>query len=55
MRSKISTLESTPIPIVRTKPAMPGSVMTAPMYAINPSRITRLKSKATTALTPDAL
>src|SRR6516225_5786909 len=30
MRSKISTFESTPIPIVNTKPAMPGSVITAP-------------------------
>ena len=29
MRLKISTFESTPIPIVSTKPAMPGSVMTA--------------------------
>ncbi len=26
MRSKISTFESTPMPIVRIKPAMPGSV-----------------------------
>jgi hypothetical protein len=31
MRSKISTFESTPMPIVSTKPAMPGSVMVAPM------------------------
>ena len=31
MRSKISTFESTPIPIVKTKPAMPGSVIVAPM------------------------
>src|SRR5262245_40831133 len=30
MRSKISTFESTPMPIVSTKPAMPGSVITAP-------------------------
>ena len=30
MRSKISTFESTPMPIVRMKPAMPGSVMAAP-------------------------
>ena len=27
MRSKISTFESTPMPIVSTKPAMPGSVI----------------------------
>ena len=31
MRSKISTFESTPMPIVRMKPAMPGSVIVAPM------------------------
>ena len=55
MRSKISTFESTPMPIVSTKPAMPGSVITAPMYAIRPSRMTRLKTSATTALTPDSL
>ena len=55
MRSKISTFESTPTPIVSTKPAMPGSVMTAPMYAIRPSRMTRLKTSATIALMPDSL
>jgi hypothetical protein len=43
------------MPIVSTKPAMPGSVMTAPTYAIRPSRITRLKTSATTAFTPDSL
>ena len=31
MRSKISTFESTPMPIVRMKPAMPGSVIVASM------------------------
>ncbi len=55
MRSKMSTFESTPMPIVSTKPAMPGSVITAPMYAISPSRMTRLKTRATTAFTPDSL
>ena len=30
IRSKISTFESTPMPIVRMKPAMPGRVMVAP-------------------------
>ena len=30
MRSKISTLESTPMPMVRMNPAMPGRVSTAP-------------------------
>ena len=30
MRSKTSTLESTPMPIVRMKPATPGSVIVAP-------------------------
>ena len=33
MRSKISTLESTPIPMVRMTPAMPGSVSVAPVEA----------------------
>ena len=55
MRSKMSTFESTPIPIVSTKPAMPGSVITAPIYAISPSRMMRLKMSATTAFTPDNL
>ena len=55
MRSKMSTFESTPMPIVSTKPAMPGSVITAPMYAISPSRMTRLRISATTAFTPEAL
>ena len=55
MRSKISTFESTPMPIVSTKPAMPGSVITAPMYAIRPSRMIRLKTSAMTAFTPDSL
>ena len=54
MRSKIRTFESTPMPIVSTNPAMPGRVMTAPMYAISPSRITRLKMSATTAFTPES-
>ena len=30
MRSKISTFESTPMPMVRMKPAMPGRVIVAP-------------------------
>ena len=55
MRSKISTFESTPMPIVSTKPAMPGSVIVAPKYAISPSRMTRLKTSATIALMPDSL
>jgi hypothetical protein len=54
MRSKISTFESTQIPIVSTKPAMPGSVITAPMYAISPIRMIRLKRSAITALIPDS-
>ena len=38
MRSKISTFESTPMPIVRMNPAMPGSVIAAPRYAISPEQ-----------------
>ena len=55
MRSKISTFESTPMPIVSTKPAMPGRVIVAPMYDIAPSRMTRLPTSATIAFTPDSL
>jgi hypothetical protein len=55
MRSKIRTFESTPTPIVKTNPAMPGSVITAPKYAMRPRRMTRLKMSATMALMPDSL
>ncbi len=41
MRSKIRTFESTPMPIVRMNPAMPGSVIVAPRYDIRPSRMIR--------------
>ena len=43
------------MPIVRMKPAMPGSVITAPMYAMKPSRITRFNDTDTSALMPDSL
>jgi hypothetical protein len=46
MRSKISTFESTPMPIVRMNPAMPGSVIDAPAYAIRPSSTIRLQIMA---------
>jgi hypothetical protein len=55
IRSKMSTFESTPIPMVSTKPAIPGSVIVAPMYAISPSRMTRFMTSAMTAFTPDSL
>ena len=55
MRSKISTFESTPMPIVRMKPAMPGSVIVAPKYAISASSTSRLMAMATIALMPDSL
>jgi hypothetical protein len=55
IRSKIKTLESTPIPIVRMNPAMPGSVIVAPIYAINPSRRIRFTTIETSALMPDNL
>ena len=45
MRSKISTFESTPIPIVKITPAMPGNVSTAPKYASAASNNTRFKIK----------
>jgi hypothetical protein len=32
---------------------MPGNVMTAPIYAISPSRMIRFNVSAMTALTPD--
>ena len=55
MRSKISTFESTPMPIVRMKPAMPGSVMTAPRYAMKPIRMIRFSAIETNALMPGEL
>src|SRR3954451_7529301 len=52
IRSKISTLESTAIPIVRITPAIPGSVSTAWKYEMAASSTTVFKTSARTALTP---
>ena len=50
--SKISTLASTDIPIVKTIPAMPGKVSTAPSPERNPKIKTIFKTKATSANKP---
>src|SRR5215469_6931665 len=50
MRSKTRTFESTPMPMVRMTPAMPGRVSTAPDMARKARRIMRLRIKASTAL-----
>ena len=44
MRSKISTLESTPIPIVRMSPAIPGSVIVTGMSATSATRMSRFST-----------
>ena len=50
--SKIRTLASTDIPIVKTIPAIPGSVNTAPNPARIPNIKTKFRTKATSAKTP---
>ena len=52
-RSKISTLASTEIPIVRTIPAIPGSVSTAPRPAKIPKISRMLSNNAISAKTPE--
>jgi hypothetical protein len=52
MRSKISTLLSTAIPIVSTAPAIPGKVSTAPKYDSVATSSTPFKSNASVALAP---
>ena len=47
--SKISTLASTDIPIVKTIPAIPGRVSTAPKPARIPNIKTKFKTNATSA------
>ena len=51
--SNISTFASTDIPIVRTIPAIPGNVNTAPNPAKIPNIRTKLSIKATSANIPD--
>ena len=50
--SKIRTLASTDIPIVRTIPAIPGRVKTAPRPDKNPNINTILSTKAMSAYNP---
>ena len=52
--SKIRTLASTAMPMVRITPAMPGSVKTAPMALMNPSTSTRFSMRAMLAMAPAA-
>ena len=53
MRSKIRTFASTDIPIVRTIPAIPGNVKTAPKPARIPKINKIFKTKATSANRPE--
>src|SRR5438309_5989692 len=51
IRSKMSTFESTAIPMVRIMPAIPGKVSTAWKYETAANKIIVFKIKAKTALT----
>ena len=53
MRSKIKILESTPIPIVKIIPAIPGNVSVALSPDNAPNKQRRFKAKAASAITPD--
>ena len=53
IRSKIKTLESTPIPMVRMIPAIPGKVKVALRPARAPMRQIRLSANAKSAITPE--
>ena len=53
IRSKISTLASTEIPIVNTIPAIPGKVNTAPRPASIPKMSKMFNTKATSAKIPE--
>ena len=52
IRSKISTLASTDIPMVKTIPAIPGNVSTAPKLVSTPKINTMLKINAISAAIP---
>ena len=52
IRSKIRTLASTAIPIVRSTPAMPGRVRVVPMEHMTPSRMMIFVSSAISATKP---
>ena len=55
MRSLMSTLASTAMPIVSTSPAIPGSVIDAPNIASSATWSTRLKMTAMFAIIPARL
>ena len=55
MRSKIRTFVSTPIPMVRAMPAIPGSVSVAPIMARAPTIMMRFRPMAKSASTPQSL
>ena len=52
MRSRISTLASTAIPMVRTMPAIPGSDSVNPKAANAPTRKRMFRRSAASAITP---
>ncbi len=52
MRSKISTLELTAMPMVSTMPAMPGMVSVAPISVIAAMISVRLTTSARIAISP---
>ncbi|MDT4882671.1 hypothetical protein FQZ97_1186430 [compost metagenome] len=53
MRSLISTLASTAMPMVNARPAKPGSVIVTPNSDITATTITRLSSSATHVIRPN--
>ena len=53
MRSKISTLASTAIPIVKTIPAIPGNVRVAPIVPYNETIINKLAISEILAIIPN--
>jgi hypothetical protein len=54
MRSKMTTLESTAMPMVRMMPAMPGSVSVAPMADWMPNIRVTLTTRASSANRPNS-
>ena len=53
MRSLISTLASTDMPMVSARPAKPGSVIVAPNNDITATTITRLSNSAMQVIRPN--
>ncbi len=54
MRSKMSTFESTAMPIVKMNPAIPGRVSVALKRAIAPRSMTAFRISARTAFSPES-